>query len=373
MRTVLVLSCLLLVIAATQFAPSQSSPAQNPSDAKAAPTVYSQVPQANALYIKGLEYLSKGNPRNGGTLANAREAVRLFSQAVKKDPQFTLAYLGLADAWDCFGISVPGGVRGVKLYPRQLAAALKAQKLDDNLLRVHSLLASLYFNNGYDWESAEREYKRVISMTNSMASHSQYAIFLATQGRFEEAIAEVKLAEKIDSSGPATNLALLQIYYWQHQDDQALEQGREMLRKDPPHAFIAHFFMGFAYIHKGEFENAIQEFKQSRVIGDAGSLSGLGYAYAMSGNKAETQNVLLRLKHHSGAKNVPYRVAAIYLALGDRDRAITLVEKDYRQRSNWLNRLNVDPVMDPLRDDPRFKDLMRKMNFQRDARQALQN
>ena len=108
-------------------------------------------------------------------------------------------------------------------------------------------------------------------------------------------------------------------------------------------------------------------------MGDAGSLSGLGYAYAMSGNKAETQSVLLRLKHHSGAKNVPYRRAAIYLALGDKDRAIKLIEQDYRQRSNWLNRLNVDPVMDPLRDDPRFQDLMRKMNFQRDARQALQN
>ena len=94
-------------------------------------------------------------------------------------------------------------------------------------------LTNLGPNNRYDWETAEREYKRVISVTSSMASHSQYAILLATQGRFEEAIAEVKLAEKIDPSGPATNLDMLQIYYWRHQDDQALEQGREMLRKDP--------------------------------------------------------------------------------------------------------------------------------------------
>jgi hypothetical protein len=133
-----VLSCLLLVLVAMQFARSQNSPAQNPSDAKAAPTVYSQVPQANALYIKGLEYLGKSNPRNGGSLDNAREAVRLFSQGVKKDPQFTLAYLGLADAWGSFGFSVPGSVPGVNLYPRQLAAALMAEKLDDNLPRVHS-------------------------------------------------------------------------------------------------------------------------------------------------------------------------------------------------------------------------------------------
>jgi len=371
MRSVSMLSCLLLVIAATPLTRSQSSPAQNPNDAKTAPVVYSQVPEANALYIKGLEYLSKSNPRDGGSLVNARQAVRLFSQAVKKDPKFALAYLGLADAWGSFGLSVPGSMTGDKVYPHLLAAALMAEKLDDNLPRVHSTLASLHFSNEYDWESAEREYKRVISMTNSLASHTSYAIFLAPQGRFEEAIAEVKLAEKIDPSSPTTNLDMLQIYYWRHQDDQALEQGHEMLRKDPPHAYLAHFFMGFAYVHKAEFENAIQEFKQSTVLGDAGSLSALGYGYAMSGNKAETQNILLRLKHHSGAKNVPYRVAAIYLALGDKDRAIKLIEKDYRQRSNWLNRLNVDPVMDPLRDDPRFKNLMRKMNFQRDAREPL--
>jgi hypothetical protein len=98
MRTMSLLSCLLLVIAATQFAQSHNFPAQNQSDAKAAPMVYSQVPQANALCVKALEYLGKSNPRNGGSLVNAREAVRLFSRAVKKDPQFTLAYLGLADA-----------------------------------------------------------------------------------------------------------------------------------------------------------------------------------------------------------------------------------------------------------------------------------
>jgi tetratricopeptide (TPR) repeat protein len=371
MRTISGLSCLLLLIAATPLTQSQSSP-QNSSDAKA-PTVYSQVPQANVLYIQGLDYLSKSNTRReGGSLVNAREAVRLFSQAVKKDPQFALAYLGLADAWDCFGFSIPGSVPAVKLYPHEVAAALRAEKLDDNLPSVHSLLASLYSDNAYDWENAEREYKRVISMTNSVASHSGYATFLATQGRFEEAITEVKLAEKIDPSSPSANKDMMEIYYWRHQDDQALQQGRELLRK-APQVFYAHFIMGFAYVHKGEFENAIREFKLSTVRGDAGSLSGLGYAYAMSGNKAETQNVLLRLKHHSGAKNVPYRRAAIYLALGDRDRAIKLIEKDYRQRSNWLNRLNVDPVMDPLRDDPRFKDLMRKMNFQRDARDASAN
>jgi hypothetical protein len=94
MRPVSVVSCLLLVIAATQFAQSQNSPGQNPSDVKTAPTLYSQVPQASALYIKGLDYLSKSNARMGGSLVNAREAVRLFSRAVKKDPQFTLAYLG---------------------------------------------------------------------------------------------------------------------------------------------------------------------------------------------------------------------------------------------------------------------------------------
>jgi len=140
--------------------------------AEAPQNVYSQVPEANALYIKAEDYLSKSNPRRGGSLANARQAVKLFESAVKKDPQFTLAYLSLADAWESFGFSVPGSLPLLKIFPHEKAAALRAVQLDDKSRSAHSLLASLYFDNAYDWANAEREFKRVIELTNSMSSHS---------------------------------------------------------------------------------------------------------------------------------------------------------------------------------------------------------
>ena len=339
-----------------------SAPAEN-ADAASEQTVYSQNREANALYVEGEKYLSQSNPRNGGTLANAREAVKRFEQAVKEDPQFTLAYIGLSEAWGSFGFSIPGALPATETYPHEEAAALKAAQLDPTLPRAHSLLASIYFNNEYDWSAAEREYKRVIELTDSAASHCAYGTFLATQGRFDAAIAEVKRCAELDPSSPASNIAMMQIYYWRHEDDQAIEQGTEALRKDAS-LFIAHFIMGFAYVHKGQFDIAVREFKSATTWGDAGSLAGLGYGYAMAGNKVETKAVLDRLKQHPSAKRVPYRIAAIYLALGDKARAIRLIEEDYRNHSNWLNRVRVDPVMDPLRNEPRFKALLQKMKFQ---------
>jgi Tfp pilus assembly protein PilF len=340
-----------------------SAPAEN-ADAASEQTVYSQNREANALYVEGQKYLRQSNTRNGGTLANAHEAVKRFEQAVKQDPQFTLAYIGVAEAWgNLGGFSVPGVLPTNETYPREKAAALKAAELDPTLPRAHSLLAGIYFNNEYDWTAAEREYKRVIELTDSAASHCAYGTFLATQGRFDAAIAEVKRCAELGPSSPASNIAMMQIYYWRHQDDQAIEQGTEALRKDTS-LFIAHFIMGFVYVHKGQFDVAVREFKSATTWGDAGSLSGVGYGYAMAGNKEETKAVLDRLKQHPGAKVVAYRIAAIYLALGDKERAIRLIEEDYRNHSNWLNRVRVDPVMDPLRNEPRFKVLLRKMKFQ---------
>jgi serine/threonine-protein kinase len=113
----------------------------------------------------------------------------------------------------------------------------------------------------------------------------------------------------------------------------------------------------------GRFDDAIRETTAATIRGDAGSLSMLGYAYAVSGNRAEAERILARLKEHPGAKNVPYRRAAIHLALGQKERALELLETDYAQRSNWMNRLKVDPIFDPLRGDPRFKALLAKLKF----------
>ncbi|HEV2965250.1 MAG TPA: hypothetical protein VG649_25720 [Candidatus Angelobacter sp.] len=342
----------------SSFARDDHSPPK-PSD----PPVYSRNPEANALYIQGLEYLSKGKPWAGGSLENARKALKLFQQAAQKDPQFALAYIGQADALDATSFSVSGSVAPGKVYRQQEAAALKAAQLDDSLPQAHSTLAEIYYDNEYDWSKAEKELRRVIElMPKAAAPHTQYGLFLGTMGRFEEAEAQVKLAQTIAPQSAGPNRAMLQILYWQHKDDAAVAQGLEALSKDQ--GLATHFFLGFVYIHQGQFEKGIEEMKSTTAVGDAGSLAGLAYAYAMAQNKTELANTLDRFKHHPAHDHVPYRLAAVYVALGEKERALSLIEKDYRHRSNWLTRLKVDPVMDPLRQEPRFKQLVRKMNFE---------
>jgi tetratricopeptide (TPR) repeat protein len=328
-----------------------------------APPVYSRNPEANALYIQGLEYFNKGKPWAGGSLENARKALKLFQQAAQKDPQFALAYIGQADALDATSFSVSGSVAPGKVYREQEAAALKAAQLDDNLPQAHSTLAEIFYDNEYEWPKAEKELQRVIElMPKAAAPHTQYALFLGTMGRFAEAEKQVKLAQEIAPQSAGPNRAMLQILYWQHKDDAAVAQGLEALSKDQ--GLVAHFLLSFVYIHQGQFEKGIEEMKASMAAGDAGSLAGLAYAYAMAKNKTELENTLERLKHHPAHDHVAYRLAAVYVALGDKDRALSLLEKDYRQRSNWMTKLKVDPVMDPLRQEPRFRQLMHKMGFE---------
>jgi|SRR5579863_4036416 len=325
--------------------------------------VYSKNPEANAIYLQGLQYLSKGKGWLGGSVLNAQKALKLFREATQKDPQFALAYIGQAEALDATSFSMPGSKAPGSIYRDQEAAALKAEELDDSLPEAHEQLAEIYHDNEYDWPKAERELKRVIELTpNVAAAHTRYGIFLGTMGRFEEAEAQVKLAQEMDPTKAGPNRAMMQILYWQHKDDAAVAQGLTALSKDK--VLATHFFLGFIYIHQGQFEKGVEEMKLASSLGDAGSLAALTYAYAMAGDKAELENTLKQFKSHPAHDNLSYRLAAVYVALGDKNRALRLIEKDYRKRSNWLNRLRVDPVMDPLRREPRFKELMSKMNFE---------
>lgn len=325
--------------------------------------IYSKNPKANALYIQGLDYLSKGKPWAGGSVENAKKAVKLFREAARKDPQFALAYVGEADALDAATFSVPGSLEPAKAYREQETAALKAVELDDSLPQAHDQLASIYYENAYDWPKAEREMKRVIELTPSAAAgHNYYGLFLGTMGRFEEAETQVKLAQTLDEKSSAPNQVMMQILYWEHKDDAAIAEGLQALQKNK--SLPTHFFLAFPYIHEGQFAKGIEELKLASQGGDAGSLAALAYAYAMAGDKVDLKGTLARFQHHPAHDHVAYRLAAVYVALGDKDRAISLIEKDYRQRSSWLDRLKVDPVMDPLRQESRFKELMHKMNFE---------
>lgn len=322
--------------------------------------VYSRNAQANALYVQGLEYLNKGDIRDGGSMLDAKKALELFRQAVKKDPQFALAYIGQAHAIDMFQRSTSGGIDPITVYRLQKAAALKAAALDDSLAEAHVLLGKVYYDNEYDWSKTEKEWKRVIELTpNDASAHTRYSFFLGSMGRFEEAETQAKLAQALDPKNAAPNRAMSLILYWQHRDDAAVVQGLEAIKKEDIRR--AHYFLAFVYIHQGQFDKGIEELNRGS-FGDADSLAGLAYAYAVAGKKAELNNTLEQLKHHPSHSF--YGLAQVYAASGDKDRAISLLEKAYQERSTRMSYLKVDPTLDPLRQDPRFKQLMRKMNFE---------
>jgi Tfp pilus assembly protein PilF len=355
----LVLFCLLFGLNSFSFVAEEGNNASPDAGQK----IYSRNPEANTLYIQGLEYLSKGKPWAGGSLLNARKALKLFRQATQKDPQFALAYVSQAETLDIFNFSVPGSVTAEKIYRQEEAAACKAVELDNTSVQAHSMLALIYQAYEYDWVRAEKELKRVIELTpDSTGAHIRYALFLGILGRFEEADAQIQLVLALDKNSAATNRALLQLLFWQRKDDAALSQGLQALQKE--NNLPTHFFLGLVYVHKGQFEKGIEELKMATKLGDAGSLAALAYAYAMAGDKTQLKNTLQQFKHHPARNHVPYRLAAVYVALGDNNKAISLIEKDYHQRSNWLDWLKVDPALDPLRQEPRFKQLMRRLNFE---------
>jgi tetratricopeptide (TPR) repeat protein len=324
--------------------------------------VYSRNPEANALYIQGLEYLGKGDPRVGGSLENAKKALEFFRQATQKDPKFAAAYIGQADALDMFSIHEADSVPPAKVYPQQEAAALKAAAIDDTLVPAHLHLADVYYNNAYDWPKAEKELKRVIELSpNNIGAICRYGRFLATMGKFEEAKAQVKLAQAMDEKSALPNRTLSLILYWQHKDDAAYEQAMESLKKQENK--VTHYFLAYVLIHQGKVDQGIEEFKRGN-FGDAESLAGIAYGYAMAGKKKELNDALEEIKRYPENNQPFYALGQIYVALGDKDSAVKFLAKDYDQHSSRMNWLKVDPTLDSLRQDPRFKELMRKMNFE---------
>lgn len=356
---------LYVLLAFAQGAVQSSNPSTNePKGQAVAPIVYSHDAEANELFLKAREYYSKSDPRiPGGKLANAREAIKLYEQAVKKDPKFALAYVEISRAWLQLSYSDPDGLSNEEVLPPARAAVRKALVLDKNLAEAHRELASLSYNIDYDWKSAEREYKLVLQLEpDNATAHGNYAAYLGSMGRFDEALKEAKTAEDLRPS-LATDLTLARIHYSMRRYDIAAEYCRKALKRQEN--VLGHFFLGFIHVARQEYDEAIKEFKTAAGFSkNGGALAGLAYGYAVAGKKVEALEIIREMKTSpAGGLIVPYRLAAVYLALGDKDQAIEWLRRDYAQKGNWMNQLKVDPVMDPLRSDPRFKHLMRQMKF----------
>ena len=356
-----------LFAAATILAAVQAPPAAAPVPASQAPVVYSRNAEANALFLRGRALFAESDPRAGGRLANAREAIRLYRQAVAADPHFALAYVELSRAWLRLGYSDPDGASTAEIMPPARAALRRAVAIDPSLPEAHAAAASFAYNSDFDWPTAEREYRAAIRLQpNNAIAHGGYGAFLASMGRFDEAIAEL---ERADTLAPtvAIKSILCRTYYSQRRFDLAEAQCRRSIAVQDN--VIARLYLGFTYIALGRLDEGVAELERtSRFSNNGGAWAALAYGYAMAGRREEALSLVREITTtQTRGGTVPYRIAAVHLALGDRDSAILWLRRDYAERGNWMNQLKVDPVMDPLRADPRFGALMRAMRFDRGA------
>ncbi len=317
-------------------------------------------PEANELYSKGHNTFPAGGYGTPAVIAAAGKALAYFELAVEKDSKCAQAYVALAQAYARFP-SWPG-LPPKERFPKIKATATKAIELDDGLVAAHLLLGVAEFNS-WHWEQAEKEFKRAVQLGPTDAStHASYARFLAALGRFEAAISEIEQARKLAAGSSRFDVAAGEVYYWARSYDRAIELLVPVVKSDP----IAYFLLGWAYVGKSRWPEAIVAFENSVTLSDrdAGTLMSLAYAYAAVGRREEVFKFLEEVKEKTTRMYVPvYRVAAVYLVLGDKEQAFEWLEKAYRDDSSWMIWIKVDPVMDPLRDNPRFRDLLGRTHF----------
>jgi TolB-like protein/Tfp pilus assembly protein PilF len=312
--------------------------------------------EAYQLYLKGRFFWNK---RTG---KNLNKAADYFNQAVAVDPKYALAYVGLADSYvlmPLYGAATPKDS-----YPKAKAAAEKALALDDTLAEAHTSMGQVYC---YDLESAKAipEYKRAIELNPNYATgHHWYGSSgLTGLGRFDEAIVEVKRAIELDPLSLVINTDLGSSLCRARRYDEAIQQLRKTLEMDPEF-YYAHWNLGLALEGKGAFDAAIGEYLKARALTDDPAMLGrLGHAYAASGRKSEALKVRDELQEIGRNRYVSaYSFAIICIGLGEKEEALRWLEKAYDDRAGDTMRMaNVDFLLDPLRAEPRFKAIIKKI------------
>lgn len=315
---------------------------------------YTDNTEAYHLYLKGRYYVSKRTPEW------IRKGIEHYQQAIDLDPNYALAYAGLADAFG-FLASSTGGQPPREAYPKAKAAALKALELDEALGEAHCSLG--FFHLLYDWDfaAAERQYKRAIELSPNYANaHDGYGFYLKATGQHTEALRECTLAQQLDPLSLFTTLSVGWAHYFARRFDEALAQGRKVLELDPNFGF-AYAHAGLCYVHLGQFEEAVAATRKAvnLVGGNPNFLAYLGYALGCAGQLREARQMLAQLERLRKRQYVSaYFSAMIYLGLGNRHEALNWLEQAYEERSGFLTFMKVEPMLDVVRDEERFASLL---------------
>jgi TolB-like protein/Flp pilus assembly protein TadD len=320
---------------------------------------YTENTDAYHLYLKGRYYTNKR------TEEWIKKGIDYFQRAADTDPNYALAYAGLADAY-AFLASSTGGMPPRDTYPKAKAAALKALEIDDTLAEAHTSLGFFYLMYDWNFAEAERAFKRAIKLNPGYANaHDGYGFLLKATARNEEAIRASRQAQKLDPLSLFTNVSLGWAYYFARDYERAIEQGRKALAMEPRFDF-AYWIVGVSLAQQGRMDESIAALNQAAILTGGGLTheSHLGYAYALAGKREEAEQMLSDLEETAKEKYVSaYYFAIIYLGLGEHDLAFQWLERAFDERSGFLAFIKVEPMFDPLREDARFSDLLRRMGI----------
>src|SRR5258706_2093747 len=316
-------------------------------------------PEANEAYLRGRYQFRKG------TDADRAKAHEYFEKAIEKDPNFALAYASLA-VLRAHGGFFRAGTGPLEAHTQTREWAQKALKLDDTLAEAHAALAWIEMAD-WNWTGAEQEFRRAIELNpNLPVARTWYAQFLSNMRRFEESLAQAEFARRLYPVSPDTSVHSAESYLNAGRVDEAIEFYRKVLELEPNY-FVAHHSLARAYIEKGMYQQAIEELEKAMALGgrDSLSLGVLAHAYGKAGQRQEALKLVSELLQRPNREHVPplRPLTIAYSGLGDKDKAFACLETAYERRSGALWELNSQPLYAPLRSDPRFQDLARRIGL----------
>jgi TolB-like protein len=318
---------------------------------------YTENTEAYHLYLKGRYFWNKRTDEALNT------GIEFFQQAIAKDPDYALAYTGLADSYAI--IPFYSNLPSKPAFEEAKKATAKALEIDDTLAEAHASLGFVKEYYEWDWIGARSEYKKAIDLTpNYATAHQWYGMYFMKLGQVEKATRELKRALQLSPHSLVINADLGLPFYFRQQYDKAVEQYQKVLKMDQNFIW-ARYFLGWAYERSGEFAKAIAEFQKARLIDNRPEVSAMiGHTYAMSGRRTEAISILNSLEEQSKQHYIsPYYIALIFAGLNDKEQAFRWLEQAYSDRNEWLVWLKVDPRFDGLHTDSRFPELLRRLGF----------
>jgi serine/threonine protein kinase len=319
---------------------------------------YTQNTEAYQFYLKGRHHWKRW------TEEGFYKAIGYFQQAVEKDPNYALAYVGIAESYVLLGWN--SFLPPKDAFPQGKAAAMTALQLDPDLGEAHTPLAAALWLHDWQWPEAQKEFKRSLELnpTYPIANH-WHAEYMTTMGRHPEAIAQMKNSQELDPLSLIINVAIGWAYYMERRYDEALEQLLRTVELDPNFP-VTNWALGLLYRAMGRCELAITEGEKGVNLSGGSPLmrAALAHSYGKAGRTKEALQILDDLTKLAKQKYVaPHFFAGIHIGLGENDRAVGYLEKSYEEHSHWLIYLHVDPSMDDLRDDPRFQNLLNRVGL----------